>query len=213
MSKQAAHWPIWVACVGLACNARPARDAPLATPRPDAAQGGGAHSVAIPLASATATRTASEVAAPASAESALPAFIACEKSLADWSEFGQSYATPGNIERWGWSEVDAGGGLLTVFQLSEPVSVFGERTSRIAFSGSGVVALLRSDSWERLVATLRVEPSWIGATSKIFSRDISSSREQVGDQIVVKKISLSLSKSAAYPDAVLAGCSYVIELR
>src|SRR4051812_47282345 len=190
MGKQAAHWPFLVACVGLACNARPAHDTPRPAPmsRPEAAQGGGASSVGIPAASATGIRTASEGAAPASAESALPAFIGCEKSIADWMEFAMSYAEPGNIERWGWSAVDAGGGVLAVYQLSEPLSVFGERPSPIAFSGSGVVALLRSDSWERLVTLLRVEPTWSGATSKIFSRELSSSREQVDDQVVVKKI-------------------------
>jgi hypothetical protein len=204
-----------VTCVGIACNATHSQPAPpaAAADRPGPAHQAAASAATAPNGSASAASSASGVAQPVPAGPPLAAFIGCEKSLGDWMDFALSYAEPGNFARWGWNQVDVGTGLLTVFELSEPISVFGERTSRIAFSGSGVVAFLASDSWERLVAQLRLEPYLVGSSSKIFSREVVASSEQVGDQVFVKKISLSLSKSKDYPDAVLAGCSYVLDVR
>ena len=136
----------------------------------------------------------------------LRALIACEKTIQDWMSLARSYSDPAARTSWGWRAAKLGSGMLTSYTLSQPLSVFGTRTSQIAFSGSSVVAVLRDRKLESLVREFKLEPTYEGVTTKIFGRVVRA------DAAARSKISLTVASSVDYPGAVLAGCSYEVDV-
>lgn len=91
--------------------------------------------------------------------------------------------------------------------------MFGQRTSRVAFSASGIVALLPAASWSALLDLLKLDPISVGPATKLYGRQVWADTYTSPSFTVVQKISYSVSTSDAYPGVVLAGCSYVREMR
>jgi hypothetical protein len=143
----------------------------------------------------------------------LRGLITCDRTNADWMAFATAYGQPGAAAAWGWRKTPLGTGLLEAYALKEPVSVFGEKVTKIAFSGSGVVAVLAEGALPRLVRELKLQPFVNGATAKVFGHEVRSTVDKAGDTTIVAKVSLSASTSADYPGVVLAGCSYTVEVR
>jgi hypothetical protein len=131
----------------------------------------------------------------------------------DWSDLVSRYLEPGQIERWGWRKIESGSGFLSVFQLPQSIDVFGQRTSQVAFSASGIVALLPAASWSTLLELLKLDPISVGPTMKLYGRAVGADTYTSSTFTVVQKISYSVSTSDAYPGVVLAGCSYAREMR
>ena len=138
----------------------------------------------------------------------LAGMIACKKSIEDWQAFGRAFLEPQAIESWGWHESQSDNGFLKTFTLDKPIVVFGERVSQIAFSGSGVVAFLKSKLLAQLVRELKLDPIHQGPTVKLFGRLLQTNYEKAGSSTLSTKISLTASTSPNYPGFVLAGCSY-----
>lgn len=137
-------------------------------------------------------------------------FIECRATAQEYNAFAFEFADNEKTARkWGWKKVRKGNGMLSVYALSKPISVYGERTSRIAFSGTGIVALL-PDRASTLVQRLELTPLHEGADAKLYGKTIASSKETVGDQVIKSQTQISVSTSAAYPDATLVGCSYSV---
>lgn len=153
-----------------------------------------------------------QAATPAAAPD-LAGILTCKKTAADWTAFATAYSDPANPKAWGWRPAKVGTGMLQVFELRKPIVVFGEKTSKIAFSGSGAVALLKGKSLERLASELQLEPVHRGGTTQIFGKQVASTTETEGDTTITTKISLSASRSAEYPGFVLAGCSYSVDVQ
>jgi hypothetical protein len=143
----------------------------------------------------------------------LPGLLACKKSMKDWGQLGAAYREPANLARWGWQETKVGSGFLQVFELRKPIGVFGEKASKIAFSGTSVVALLKRRTLEQLVDELHLTPAGNGPTTRIFGKVVSSTTEKSGDTTITTQISLTVSTSPQYPGVVLAGCSYSVEVQ
>jgi len=213
----------WVAALALA--ACPANQGPEAR----RAHSTRARAAAAPLAAASApdaqpadpqvVTSLPEVAVPAATEPDVPGtvdlagLIACQKSMDDWSDLVSSYLDPGQIERWGWRKIESGSGFLSVFELPRSIYVFGQRTSQVAFSASGIVALLPEASWSAVLDLLKLDPISVGPTTKLYGRAVWADTHSSGSFTIVQKISYSVSTSDAYPGVVLAGCSYAREMR
>jgi hypothetical protein len=143
----------------------------------------------------------------------LVGLITCRKTTKDWVRMATAYAEPGVIESWGWQENHAKAGMLQTFTLREPIAVFGEKTSQIGFSGTGIVALLKNKTLAQMISDLHLEPFWTGTKTKIYGRVLQSKTEKAGDVTIERKISLTASTSPDFPGVVLAGCSYEIDVR
>jgi hypothetical protein len=144
---------------------------------------------------------------------ALADLLACHATMKDWFAFAMAYQEPGAVEAWGWKSAKVGDGFLQVFVLREPLKVFSERISRIAFSGSGVVALLEHKTLQQLARDLKLEPVSNSPSTQIFAKTLQSETVRSGDMTTTTRISLSASTSASYPGVVLAGCSYEVGFR
>jgi hypothetical protein len=142
----------------------------------------------------------------------LPALLTCRQSYEDWMSLASAYTQPGATAAWGWRPKALGGGFLQGYTLKRPIKAFGQSVSTIAFSGSGVVAVLKEDALPGLVRDLNLQPVHDGPTAKLFGREVSSVTDQIGEAKAVIKISLSASSSPAYPGVALVGCSYAMEV-
>lgn len=87
------------------------------------------------------------------------------------------------------------------------------RTSQVAFSASGIVALLPEASWSAVLDLLKLDPIAVGPTTKLYGRALWADTYTSPSFTIVQKISYSVSTSDAYPRVVLAGCSYARETR
>lgn len=138
-------------------------------------------------------------------------FIQCKATAQEYNAFAFEFADDEKkAKQWGWKKGKARRGMLSVYTLSKPITVYGERTSRIAFSGTGIVALLAASRAPALVQELGLAPVHQGSEAKVYGKTISSSKEKVGDQLITSLRQVSLSTSTAYPDATLVGCSYQV---
>jgi hypothetical protein len=143
----------------------------------------------------------------------LVGLLACKKSIADWGQLVTAASEPATVKKWGWREKAVGSGQLKLFELRKPIVLWGEKTSKIAISGSGVVALLKKHTVEQLVDELHLQPVWLGPNTRIFGKTVTSTSERSGDTSIASKISLSVSTSPEFPGLVLAGCSYSVEVQ
>ena len=136
----------------------------------------------------------------------MAAFITCQKTLAD---LGMEYYQSGKIAAWGWRALPTAS-MMTAFELKEPIEVFGERTSQIAFSGSGVVALLKEESLPRIVRELHLRLVTNRPTIKVYSGVLTSN----GDApTIATYISYSASVADSFPGKALVGCVYGVDVR
>jgi hypothetical protein len=138
--------------------------------------------------------------------------ISCRGTMQDWRDLAGAYHDPAIQASWGWRAVKVGDGLLEAIALRDPIVVFGEKVARVAFSGSGVVALLQHKTLQALVKELKLEPVVQGQAARIFGKTVQSTTEKLGDGTLKTTISLSVSTSESYPGLVLAGCSYEVAM-
>ena len=138
-------------------------------------------------------------------------FIQCKATAQEYNAFTFEFADDEKkAKQWGWKKAKAGKGMLSVYTLAKPINVYGERTARIAFSGSGIVAFLAAGRAPALIQELGLAPVHQGSEAKVYGKTISSNKEKVGGQLITSLTQVSLSTSTAYPDATLVGCSYSV---
>ncbi|MDX2023208.1 MAG: hypothetical protein SF187_23445 [Deltaproteobacteria bacterium] len=138
-------------------------------------------------------------------------FIQCKATAQEYNAFAFEFAdNEKKAKQWGWKKAKAGKGMLSVYTLAKPINVYGERTARIAFSGSGIVAFLAAGRAPALVQELGLAPIHQGSQAKVYGKTISFSKEKVGDQLITSLTQVSVSTSAAYQNATLVGCSYSV---
>ncbi|ENN84592.1 hypothetical protein RHSP_73738 [Rhizobium freirei PRF 81] len=118
------------------------------------------------------------------------------------------------MKLFGISELPSDNPLLREFQLTAPVSVFGRKTSRIAFASSGPLAVLDEPDPRPLAKTLGVTAAVDRPHKFLGAKEITSNREQLenSDTVLHTVISLNVSTDDGHPGKTLAGCSYSIEV-
>jgi hypothetical protein len=142
----------------------------------------------------------------------LPALLACRQTHADWMKVVDAHGQTGTFAAWGWRPKTLGDGFLEGYTLKTPIHVFGQKVTTIAFSSSGVVAVLKEGALPAVVRDLKLESSSDGPTSKVFGRVVSSSSDQNGSLTFTTKVALTASTSAAYPRMAFVGCSYSVDV-
>jgi hypothetical protein len=140
--------------------------------------------------------------------------ITCGAPMKEYQAFAQDFAQhPERSGSWGWKEVAPAKGLLKVYSLATPISVFGATATRIAFSGSSIVAFVARPA-PALAKKLGLEPVFRGPTSAIFGKTVHASQEvdKASGMTISEKISLSVSTSPDFAGVTLAGCSYALDV-
>jgi hypothetical protein len=117
----------------------------------------------------------------------------------------------GLAKSWGWRETASGTPFLKVYTLPSPIVVFGQKTARIAFSASGIVALVGAPV-RQLAGKLGLKVVTDSGGTLIFGKTVRQSRETLEGSTIVETVSLNVSTSEAV-GATLAGCSYALDVQ
>jgi hypothetical protein len=112
---------------------------------------------------------------------------------------------------WGWRETASGTSFLKVYTLPSPITVFGQKTSRIAFSASGIMALVGAPV-RQLAGKLGLKLVTDSGSTLIFGKTVRQSRETLEGSTIVETVSLNVSTSEVV-GATLAGCSYALDVQ
>jgi hypothetical protein len=138
--------------------------------------------------------------------------VTCGGTMKDYGAFALKFSDE-LARAWGWKAAPSTDSLLKVYTLPNPLTVFGEKATRLALSGSGVVALL-SVPVRDLARRLGLRPIAESGATLIFGKTVHEAREtdKASGTTISEKISLSVSTSDSFAGTTLAGCSYVLDV-
>jgi hypothetical protein len=116
--------------------------------------------------------------------------------------------------RFGLTETRSANPLLQTYALKAPLSVFGRQTRQVAFTSSGLVAVLDEADPHPLARELGVDPVVDSPGKFLGERQISaSSQNDEGTSMIFKsRVALNVSTVTSHPGKTLAGCSYEIDI-
>jgi hypothetical protein len=141
--------------------------------------------------------------------------ITCGAKVPEYNAFALDFSShPERAVKWGWRKATTKSGFLEAYTLSSPITIFGQKTSRIAFSGSGIVAMLDIPVHE-LGKKLGLHVVVDNGSTVVLGKTVHASRETDKDSgtTFAETISLNVSTSSDVGGVTLAGCSYVIDVR
>lgn len=116
--------------------------------------------------------------------------------------------------RFGLTETRSANPMLRTYALKAPLTVFGRQTRQVAFTSSGLVAVLDEADPHPLARELGVEPAVDTPGKFLGERQISaSSQNDEGTSMVFNsRVALNVSTVTSHPGKTLAGCSYEIDI-
>lgn len=165
--------------------------------------------------------------APAAQESDAPVVDPASHSLEDiiacklpdvptWNGFALWFYDNEDARRhYGMVPVKGGNPFLSEYRLAAPITVFGRTTDRVAFSSSGLMAVLSGVTPQALAKELDVPPV-IDAPGKFMGERVVTEAAFDGGSEAFQgtmRISLNVSTVTTHPGKVLAGCSYAIDMK
>lgn len=144
----------------------------------------------------------------------LPALVECRvdvptyNGLALWLT-GESDAA----EKLGWRKVDSGNPFLSQYELEKPLAAFGMETKTLVFTSSGPMAVLEGVTAIDLAKELGIKPM-ISTPQKFLGEKVVLEETETSEGVTLAtRISLNVSTVETHPGKVLAGCSYIIEVK
>ncbi len=144
----------------------------------------------------------------------LAALIECRADAPAYNGFALWFAgEPGAAEKLGWRPVDARNFLLQQYEMGAPVTVFGHTTQTVAFTSTGLMAVLSGVSAPELATQLGIVPL-IATQDKFLGEKVLVDKSETVDGTTYEtRTSLNISTVDSHPGEVLAGCSYAIEVK
>ncbi|WP_244480486.1 hypothetical protein [Mesorhizobium sp. Root554] len=173
---------------------------------------GGAWRVLPALAVAMAAPAAAQDFDPTALD--LATLIECRANAPAYNGFALWFSgEPDAADKLGWRPVDAGNFLLQQYEMSAPVNVFGHTTETVAFTSTGLMAVLDGVSAPELATERGIVPL-IATRDKFLGEKVLVDDSEIVDGITyATRISLNVSTVDSHPGKVLAGCSYAIEVK
>ncbi|MCC4594760.1 hypothetical protein NRY95_08915 [Xanthomonas campestris pv. phormiicola] len=158
---------------------------------------------------------AAPAAAPAPAAAIdLPALLECRQRVADFAALGPLLADPLKAVAQGWRPLPQSNLFMREYELVRPIQVFGHSTTRIAFAGASVMAILDLPDPRPLARQLQLEAAVDTPDKAMFGREVVS-RDVTDPKTgapMIESIILGLSTVKSHPGQTLAGCSYSLDL-
>lgn len=144
----------------------------------------------------------------------LPALVECRADAPAYTSFAFWLAgEPDAARTLGWRAVDSGNPFLSQYEMGKSLTAFGMETRTIAFSSSGPMAVLDGVAASDLAKKLGIEPM-LATTQKFLGEKVVSEKTETAESITLAtRISLNVSTVETHPGKVLAGCSYMLEVK
>jgi hypothetical protein len=100
--------------------------------------------------------------------------------------------------------------FLSEYRLAKPITVFGQTTNHIAFTNSGLLAVLSGVTPQQMAKQLDVRDGGDFMGKFLAERVVSA--ERIDDDEIdlhgVKRITMNVSTVSTHPDRVFVGCGY-----
>ncbi|MBB4132848.1 hypothetical protein [Xanthomonas sp. 3075] len=144
----------------------------------------------------------------------LPALIECRQRIGDFNALAPVLADPLKAVALGWTPLEQANLFMTEYTLNTPISVFGHRTTHIAFSGASVMALLDLPDPRPLAKQLNLELGVDNADKVMYGRELVSedtTNPKTGEAMI-ESIVLSVSNVKSHPGKTVVGCGYSLDL-
>ena len=146
----------------------------------------------------------------------LPAYIECRAAdIATYQRFaGDLAGQEDTVEQaLRLTEEDSGNPMFKQYRLATPITVFGRRTDRIAFTASGVMAVLAEADPHPIAKEIGVEPAFDRPGKYLGEKIVSEKEERIdADTRFRSRIALNVSTVDSHPGRTLAGCTYSVEV-
>ncbi len=100
--------------------------------------------------------------------------------------------------------------FLSEYRLAKPITVFGQTTNHIAFTNSGLLAVLPGVTAQQMADQLDVRDGGDFMGKYLAEKVVSANRIDDDDIDLhgVKRITMNVSTVSSHPDRVFVGCSY-----
>lgn len=143
----------------------------------------------------------------------LPALIECRASHADFVALGPLLEEPLKAVAAGWQPLPQANMFMSEFRLLRPVRVFGRDADRIAFTGTGIVAVLDLADPHPLAKELGLDTAYDTPEKFMSGKEVRSDDATRADgKAIIDSAVISVSNVGSHPGKTLAGCSYSQEL-
>ena len=143
----------------------------------------------------------------------LPALIECRASHADFVALGPLLGNPLKAVAAGWQPLPQANMFMSEFRLVRPARVFGHDADRIAFTGTGIVAVLDLPDPRPLAKQLDLETAYDTPEKFMSGKEVRSDDAVRADgKAIIDSAVISVSNVGSHPGKTLAGCSYSQEL-
>jgi hypothetical protein len=144
----------------------------------------------------------------------LAALIECRRALADFHYLAPALADPLQAVALGWRPLPQANLFMTEFRLNSPISVFGDSTDHIAFTGDSIIAILDRPDPRPLAKRLELETAIDTPAKAMFGKEMSSieDRDETTGTVYIKSAVLNVSNVASHPGKTLVGCTYSLDL-
>jgi hypothetical protein len=146
----------------------------------------------------------------------LPAYIECRAAdIAAYQGFARHLAENEDAveQALGLTEENSGNPMLKQYRLTKPITVFGRRADRIAFTASGVMALLAETDPHPIAKEIGVEPAFDRPGKYLGEKIVSEKEERIDtDTRFRSRIALNVSTVDSHPGRTLTGCTYSVEV-
>lgn len=163
---------------------------------------------ATPVAFAATEKTS----APATTQVDLPALIECRGQLQQFRNLADAIADDRKIAALGFSSLPRANPYMTEFALARSITVFGQQTSRIAFTADGIIAVLDLADPRPLAQKLQLETAMDTPQRAMFGKEVRGEEVAAanGEKFWNSAV-LDVSSVATHPGKTLAGCSYGLD--
>lgn len=143
----------------------------------------------------------------------LAALIECRGDLGQFKSLAPALEDPLQAVALGWRPLPQVNLFMTEFALASPISVFGNTTDHIAFSGDSVLAIVDMPDPRPLARRLELETGIDTPAKAMFGKEVHSAEvadPQTGELVIESKV-LAVSNVASHPGKTLVGCSYSLD--
>jgi hypothetical protein len=143
----------------------------------------------------------------------LPALIECRSDMAGFMSLASLVMDDAKARENGWKPLPSINMFMAEYELPAPISVFGHSTQHIAFTSSGIIAVLDMPDPHPLAAQLGLEALVDTPQKVMFGKQVSSTetRDEDAKSTTIESVLMSVSNVTTHPGKTLAGCEYNLD--
>lgn len=136
--------------------------------------------------------------------------VTCEAKRAEFMRMGDAltplyYDKPAQPALAGWRKVEDKNSFVVMFDMPEPIKVYGHSTQRLMMAGESLFAVLDGDLADALSKQLKLAVSDEPLAKHIRTRELR--REALGDGVDAT-VTQTISTLTTHPGKTMVGCEY-----